>query len=157
MVRKPDIQYVTQFYSYGSEAKVLELKPVAKKHKFTLPKVIPQNKIAVHVDVAACAGIAVAIVMVVLMALRVSSYLKTCAQFNLMTDYVISLQNKNVEKQQEYVKLYDLEDIQEKAVAMGMIPREEAEVITIHPVYPEPEMEEPWWTEIAWFLKGLFA
>ena len=37
MVRKPDIQYVTQFYSYGSEAKVLELKPKTQKKKFTLP------------------------------------------------------------------------------------------------------------------------
>ena len=44
MVQKPDIQYVTQFYSYGSEAKVLELKPVQKK-KFTLPKVVPQHKV----------------------------------------------------------------------------------------------------------------
>jgi hypothetical protein len=33
MLAKPDIQYVTQFYSYGSEAKVLELKPAQKKKK----------------------------------------------------------------------------------------------------------------------------
>ena len=80
-----------------------------------------------------------------------------CAEYEVMTDYVISLQNENVKKQQEYVTLYDLEDIQEKALGLGMIPAEEAEVITIHPVYPEPAAAEPWWADISWFLKGLFA
>ena len=157
MVKKPDIQYVTQFYSYGSEAKVLELKPVQKKHKFVLPKAFPQHKIALRVDVAAWAGIVVAIAMVILMAVSVNSYLKAGAEYEVMTDYVIGLQNTNVEKQLEYVTLYDLEDIQEKALALGMIPMSEVEVMTIHPVYPEPEAEAPWWENISWFLKGLFA
>ena len=157
MVRKPDIQYVTQFYSYGSEAKVPELKPVEKKKKFTLPKAFPKQKIAIRVDPVAWAGIAIAVVMVVLMAVSVSSYLDICAEYEVMTDYVISLQNSNVEMQQKYVKLYDLADIQEKALALGMVPMEEAEVITIRPVYPEPEAEAPWWENISWFMKGLFA
>ena len=157
MVRKPDIQYVTQFYSYGSEARAPELKPVPKKKKFTLPNVIPQQKILVRVDPVAWAGIVVAIAMVILMAVSVSGYLDACAEYEMMTNYVISLQNTNVEKQQEYVKTYDLADIQEKALALGMIPMEEAEVITIYPVYPEPEAEAPWWEDISWFLKGLFA
>ena len=157
MVQKPDIQYVTQFYSYGSEAKVLELKPEKKKKKFTLPKVVPQHKVNIYVDPVAWAAIAVALVMVVLMAVSVNSYLNACAEYEVMTNYVISLQNTNVEKQQEYVTLYNLEDIQEKALALGMIPMSEAEVMTIHPVYPEPEAEAPWWEDISWFLKGLFA
>ena len=157
MVRKPDIQYVTQFYSYGSEAKVLELKPEKKKKKFTLPSVVPQHKVLIYVDPVAWAGIAVAVVMVILMAVSVNSYLKTCAEYEVMTDYVIGLQNTNVEKQQEYVKLYDLEDIREKALALGMIPMEDAEVVTFRPVYPEPEVEVHWWENVSWFLKGLFA
>ena len=74
-----------------------------------------------------------------------------------MTEYVIGLQNTNVQRQQEYTQMYDLEDIREKALALGMIPMEEAEVVTFTPVYPEPEAEEPWWEEIVWFMKGLFA
>ena len=157
MVQKPDIQYVTQFYSYGSEAKVLELKPKTPKKKFVLPKAIPQQKIRIRVDPVAWAGIAIAIVMVVLMAVSVSSYLDTCADYEVMTNHVISLQNFNIEKQQEYAKLYDLDDVREKALALGMIPIEEAEVVIIHPVIPEPEPEIPWWENISWFLKGLFA
>ena len=157
MVQKPDIQYVTQFYSYGSEAKVLELKPAQKKKKFTLPKAIPQQKICVRIDPVAWAGIAVALVLIIVMAVSVNGYLDACAEYEAMTDHVISLQNFNVEKQLEYAQMYDLNDIQEKALALGMIPIAEAEVITIRPVMPEPEPETPWWDNISWFMKGLFA
>ena len=41
--RKPDIQYVTQFYVYGSEARVLELKPERRKSRTILPKAAPNS------------------------------------------------------------------------------------------------------------------
>ena len=157
MVQKPDIQYITQFYSYGSEAKVLELKPVKKKKKTALPKAIPDQKIRIMIDPVALAGIAIAIVLVVLMAVSVRGYLDVCHEYEVMTDHVITLQNTNVTRRMEYTSMYDLDDIKEKALALGMIPMEEAEVNTITPVIPEPEPETPWWENISWFLKGLFA
>ena len=157
MVQKPDIQYVTQFYTYGSEAKVLELKPAKQKKKTALPKAQPQQKILLRVDPVAWAGIVIALVMVALMAFSVRSYLNVCAEYEVMTNYVIELQNTNVTRQQEYAAMYDLADIQEKALALGMIPMEQAEVVIISPVIPEPEPEAPWWDNISWFMKGLFA
>ena len=157
MLAKPDIQYVTQFYSYGSEAKVLELKPAQKKKKYTLPMAKPQQKICIQVDPVAWAGILIAVVMVVLMAVSVNSYLDVCADYAVMNNHVIELQNFNVEKQQEYAGMYDPDDIREKALALGMIPMEEAEVVFISPVIPEPEPEESWYENISWFLSGLFA
>ena len=157
MARKPDIQYVTQFYSYGSEAKVLELKPAKKKQKATLPKAVPQQKIQLRFDPVAWAGILTAVVLVVLMALSVQSYLDACAEYEAMTGYVISQQNTNVLRRQEYAASYDAEDIREKALALGMIPAEEVMVYTINPVIPEMEPKTPWWEDISWFLKGLFA
>ena len=53
--------------------------------------------------------------------------------------------------------MYNLDDIREKALALGMIPVEEAQVITISPVIPQPEPEPSWWENISWFMKGLFA
>lgn len=157
MVQKPDIQYVTQFYSYGSEAKVLELKPAKKNKKTALPKALPDQKIRIAVDPVAWAGIVIALALVILMAVSVQSYLNVCAEYQAMNERVINLQNTNVERQIDYEQMYDLDDIREKALALGMIPMEEAEVIIIAPVIPEPEPETPWWDEIAWFLKGLFA
>ena len=156
MLAKPDIQYVTQFYSYGSEAKVLELKPAQKK-KSALPKVRPTQKICIQVDPVAWAGIFIAVVMVVLMAVSVNSYLDVCADYTVMNNHVIELQNFNVEKQQEYAGMYNPDDIREKALALGMIPMEEAEVVFISPVIPEPEPETLWYENISWFLSGLFA
>lgn len=157
MLAKPDIQYVTQFYSYGSEAKVLELKPAQKKRKFTLPMAKPQQKICIQVDPVAWAGILIAVAMVILLAISVNSYLDVCADYTVMNNHVIELQNFNVEKQQEYAGMYDADDIRQKALALGMIPMEEAKVIFISPVIPQPEPEESWYENISWFLSGLFA
>ena len=157
MVQKPDIQYVTQFYSYGSAAKALELKPAPKKQKFTLPIAKPVQKIRIAVDPVAVAGILIAIMMVVVMAVSVRGYLDTCDEYRAMTKRVIALQNVNVQRQQEYKDMYNLDDIREQALALGMIPMEEAQVITITPVIPEPEAEPTWWENISWFMKGLFA
>ena len=155
MVQKPDIQYVTQFYSYGSEAKVLELKPAQKKKKFTLPKAIPQQKICVRIDPVAWAGIAVALVLIIVMAVSVNGYLDACAEYEAMTDHVISLQNFNVEKQLEYAQMYDLNDIQEKALALGMIPAEEAETVQVIVHMPVVEAEPTWWEDLVWYVDGL--
>ena len=141
MAQRPDIQYVTQFYTYGSEAKVLELKPAQKKQKAVLPKAKPQQKIRIMVDPVAWCGIALALVLVVLMIFSVQNYLDACEELQIMTTKVIELQNVNVQRQQEYTSLYDLADIEEKALALGMIPMEQAQVFTIHPVLPEPEPE----------------
>ena len=157
MVQKPDIQYVTQFYSYGSEAKVLELKPKKQNKKTALPKAQPQQKIRIMIDPVALAGIVLAVVLVVLMAVSVQSYLGICADYEVMTNHVIELQNVNVQRQQEYASMYDPADIYEKAIALGMIPMEAAEVITITPMIPEAEPETPWWENITWFMEGLFA
>ena len=157
MVQKPDIQYVTQFYSYGSEAKVLELKPAKKQKKSVLPKAAPQQKIRIMVDPVALGAIVIAVVLAVVMAFGVCSYLEICNDYEAMTSYVIELQNINVQRQQEYASLYDLADIEEKALALGMIPAEQAEVVTIAPFVQEEIVEAPWWENISWFLKGLFA
>ena len=78
MVQKADIQYVTQFYSYGSEARVLELKPAQKKQKKALPIAKPEQKIQIAVDPVALAGILIAVAMVIVMAISVHGYLETC-------------------------------------------------------------------------------
>ena len=157
MAQKPDIQYITQFYSYGSEAKVLELRPSTKKKKFTLPTAAPDRTIRVMVDPVAWTGIAVAVLMVVLMAVSAYHYLQACREYEMVNSYVINQQDDCVKRQMEYQKLYDLDDVWEKALALGMIPMEEAEVIAIAPVIPEPEPEAPWWENISWFMRGLFA
>ncbi len=61
MERKPDIQYVHQFYIHGSEAKVLELKPAKRQQKTKLPQALPQKVTQVRLDILSLCGIVVAV------------------------------------------------------------------------------------------------
>ena len=54
-------------------------------------------------------------------------------------------------------KGYDLDDIRTKALAIGMIPIEQAETIPISAELPQKEPEPSLWEEIVWFFEGLFA
>ena len=148
MVRKPDIQYITQFYSYGSEARAVEFAPARKKRKAALPKVRPVQKLRLHVDVAAVCGILVAVTMLILMAVGVNQYMAACAEYQRVTDQVIVLQNTDS---------YDPVDYEIKARALGMIPRTEAEVVCFTPIEPVIEEEPTLWEDICWFFSGLFA
>ncbi|MBP3672708.1 MAG: hypothetical protein J6J18_02635 [Oscillospiraceae bacterium] len=158
MAQKPDIQYIHQFYVPGSEAQVLELKPVKKKKKkFILPKPKSQKKILIRLDLASVCGIVVACMMMVLMTVGIFQLSDVRQEYCQMESYVISQQNKNVELEEQYSAGYDLADIREKALALGMIPIEEAETITIHVEVPESEPEPTWWEEFCWFFSELFA
>lgn len=157
MERKPDIQYVHQFYIYGSEAPAIELEKPKKKRRFSLPQVVPERKLRLCIDPMAVCGIAVAIVMLILMAVGVSQYMEACDSYEAMSDYVIDLRNENVRLEQEFRAGYDLEDIHAKAIALGMIPVEEAEVEYIAGYVPIEKEEPTIWEDIIWFCKGLFA
>lgn len=74
-----------------------------------------------------------------------------------MKDLVVSLQNENTKLTQEYEAGYDLEDIRTKALAIGMIPKDQVQVVTIHPVVPEVEEEPSLWENICWYFNQLFA
>lgn len=157
MERKPDIQYIHQFYVYGSEAPAIKQQPVRKKSRFTLPLAAPDKSIRISVDPMAICGIVVAVTMLILMAVGVSQYMDACESYEVMSGYVIELRNENVRLEQEYRAGYDLDDIYDKAIAIGMIPIDQAEVVTISDYVPVEEPEPSVLEDIVWFLKGLFA
>ena len=158
MGKKPDIQYVTQFYIHGSEAPALQPHPQwRRQNRASAPRAVPARKIRIPVDPIAICGIAVAVVMVVLMAVGVMQYMNTCRRYEAMYDQVIDLQNQNITLERDFRSGYDLEDIQEKALSLGMVSIDQAEVITISEYVPVEEPEVTLWDDITWFLKGLFA
>ncbi len=157
MVRKPDIQYVHEFYVHGSEAKVIELKPKRRAAKTILPTVAPDKGIKIAVDPLALCGIVVAISLLVLMVVGVFQFRTALREHQTVMNQVITLQNKNVELRQTYKNSYDLDDVAMKASALGMIPIAEAEVVQIAPVMPVAEPEPTLWDDIVWFMQGLFA
>ena len=158
MVRKPDIQYVQQFYVHGSEARVIELKPRRRVIKTILPKVAPDKSIRIGVDPIALCGIVVAVVMMVMMLTAYAEY-NACQDRNRqMQDYLSSLQLENAQLQQNFDSQIDLDYIEEVAGALGMVPSSDANQIQIEVQLPqEPTGELNLWQSITTFLSGLFA
>ena len=154
---KPDIEYIQKYYSYGTEAKVIEYKPVQKPAKPKLPKQKKDQKRKIYIDPVAFCGLVVAVVMLVVMALGVTQFMAVCDQHSQMQEYLTELKDENVRLNHEYHTGYDLEQVKTTALALGMIPVEEAETISIHVSVPQQAAEMTVWDEFVWFLSGLFA
>ena len=155
MDQKPVIQYVGQFYVYGSEVKAPKKKQTPKKA--VLPKLKPGKERRVYVDPVAVGGIALAVV--VLIALVVGALqLTACMQgYNEAVDTLTELKRENAKLEHAYRTALDLDTVQEKAEAMGMIPAEEAEKMTVRVSVPEHEEEPTAWENFLWFLSGLLG
>lgn len=138
MVRKPDIQYV-RYYTDGSSAKALQLFPA--KRKAALPRA-KKNKIhVIHFDPLAYAGIAVAVVMLVLMLVNCFQLKQLQNQTDAMCSYVDVLKEENARLSDTYEKGYDLMDIKKKALAMGMVPMDEVRHISVPVEVPAEQAE----------------
>lgn len=157
MVKKPDIQYIDRFYVHGSEARVLELKPRKRIIKTVLPLSVPDKTVKIAVDPVAIFGIVVAVALLVMLLVGTVQYMNVCRQYQAMMDYVVTVQNENVELRESYRSQIDLAEIEEKALAMGMIPASEAETITITTDMPQRTPEMTLWEEFVWLCEGLFA
>ena len=74
-----------------------------------------------------------------------------------MESYVIQLQNENIDLERSYHTGYDLADIREKALALGMVPAGSMKVIPMQVEEPQAEEAPGVWENIRWFCSELFA
>ncbi len=155
MVQKPKIQYVGQFYVHGSEARKLE-QPV-KKNKTVLPLKKLQQIETIYVDPVALMGIAVAVVMLAVMLVGALQIREDWAEYESVSNYVSYLNQENARLTREYHESFDLEAVRTKALALGMVPKEEAEVTTIQVLIPQRSPEPSRLELLKEFLEGLFA
>lgn len=157
MNQKPKIQYVGQFYIHGSEARQLELEEKRRQARSKLPLERLRRGKEIYLDPVAIGGIAVALVMLAVMILGAMQIKNDWADYQVMDSYVSRLNSENAQLMQEYRSQYDLDDIQSKAQALGLVPKEDLETRTVYVTVPQPEPEMTWWEELRWFMEGLFA
>ena len=151
---KPDVEYIQKYYSYGSEAKVIEFKPKQEqKIRVPHPKRSPKTKI--YIDPVALTGLVVALVMLVVMALGVAEFSAVCREHQQLQEYLTVLRDTNVQMTHDYRTSYDLVEIEETARVLGMIPISEATTITVKVNVPQPQPEPTWWDDVVWFISGL--
>ena len=151
---KPDVEYIQKYYSYGSEAKIIEFRP-KQEQKIHVPRPKRSPKTKIYVDPVALAGLAVALVMLVVMALGVVEFSAVCREHQQLREDLTALRDANVQLMHDYRTSYDLAEIEETARALGMIPVSEATTITVKVEVPQPQPEPTVWDDIVWFISGL--
>ena len=157
MVHKPVIQYVGQFYVYGSEAKELAPKHKQRQTRFAAPQTAVETQRKIYVDPVALVGIVVAVVMLISLVVGAIQIRTTWQEYDAIERYLVELKRENTLLEHNYRSNYDLEEIRTTALALGMVPATEAKTIAVRVTIPEPEKEPTRWDDFVWFMKGLFA
>ena len=161
MAQKPykhNIEYIQRFYSYGSEAKAVEIQPKKKQAaKHQPPKREKESVKTICIDPVAFCGMMVAIVMLLVMVAGMLQYGAIREDHEIMVSYVGGLREDNAYLQHQYNAGYDLEATATTARALGMIPISEAKTIPMEVVVPEAPEEPGFFDNLVWFFSGLFA
>ena len=103
-------------------------------------------------------GVCVAMVMLVMMVSGLVQLGQINRQSQQMQDYVTRLETENVKLEAEYKAGYDLEEIRQIALAMGMVPADQVQKVPLQNLAPLIQEEEPSaWDNFYGFLVSLFA
>ena len=145
MARKPDVQYI-RFVTDGSAARVAQQERPAPKTR--LPKLFKKQPDVTYVDPLAVCGILLSGLMLFLMIVSCVQLRDYQVKANAMDDYVDVLKEENARLSDLYADGYDLQDIQEKALALGLVPVENVQRITVSVERPQPEAD----TDSSWHL-----
>ena len=155
MEQKPVIQYVGQFYVYGSEVQAGKKEERKEKRSIlpSLPK--PKREHCVYVDPVAVGGIAVAVMMLVVLVIGALQLRTAMEEYNEQMEILTAVKRENATLEHRYRTGLDLEDIQQRAEKMGMVPTAELEHKTVRVTVPLREKEPTAWENFIWFMKGL--
>ena len=156
MAQRAAVQYV-RFYTAGSAARKIEIAHPPKKVE-RKPRVAKQKKLVVPVDPLAIVGTITAALLLILMVVGVFQVQSARAKNAEMAQYVATLKTENAILQDTYNNGYDLQQVEQTALALGMVPAEQVEQIPIRMDAPqETQQDTDFWTTVTAFLTGLFA
>lgn len=157
MIQKPKIQYIGQFYVHGSEARALELEEQRRQAKTKLPLAKLETIEKIYVDPVALVAIGVAVLLLAVMIFGAVQIQEDWAVYQEMNDYVAYLRSENVRLDQAYRAGFDLEDIEMKALAMGLVPVSELKTLTVSVDLPEAPPVMTWDQKVVRFWNELWA
>ena len=116
-------QYV-QYYTAGSAA--TKFAPVIPLNPTALPRTkVQQKPLRIYLDPVALLGTVVAVSMLIAMMVGVFTLKSEQAKTATMVEYVESLRVENEALRTQYAEKCNLAEIEEAALALGMVPKEE--------------------------------
>ncbi|MBQ8238158.1 MAG: hypothetical protein IJZ39_08445 [Oscillospiraceae bacterium] len=159
MARKADIQYIRHSYIDGTAAKKLaERSPKKAPLPLFEPRMLePDQKVEVRVDPLSVAATITAVVLVVLMVVSLLQFGAAYQQNVELQEYVYVLRNENLRLEQEYRASYDLAEIEAQALALGMVPAEQAQTMYISGAVPAEPAQPTFWENVELIFSELFA
>lgn len=155
MAMQPEVRYINAYVS-GTAACQPEKKP-QKKQSARLPKAKKQQKLVIPVDLVAVGGILAAVVLCISLLVGLTQMNQAQQEANALKDYAISLQEENQQLKDTYTSGYDLEEIRDIALKMGMVPVEDVAHMQIQLTAPQQVQEPTAWESFWAFMVGLFA
>ena len=155
MARQPEIQYV-HAYTYGSAARHMEL-PTKQKVGLPQPKPRKRKQQVIYVDPLSLCAMAAAGLLLITMAIGMIRLGIVHSQTARMEEQVSQLRSENAMLWETYHDIYDPEEVEEKALQMGLISREDAHHVDMELTLPQPEAEPGFFARVGLFFSELFA
>ena len=158
MAQKLRIEYV-QFYTNGSAAKKLDVKPADQKEfdPIVFAPPMPYKRKKIFIDPVAIVGILVAICMFFTITVGIIELRNAQIERYQMEQHVLHLSQIHTQRQEAFEAAYDLEEVDRTARALGMVPASEVAHKVIDMTPPVVEAEPTIWETAGIFLAGLFA
>ena len=153
MARNPD-RYV-RYYTFGSAAPKLDRPEPRQK----LPKMKPaQKRKPLPIDPVAVLGSTVALLLAVLMVVGLAQVTGTNARIREMETEVMTLEMEQEALRELYEAGYDLEEVRDEALSMGMIPADDAQHIRVSISTRSAEVPRlSWWDTLLVSMRQFFA
>ena len=153
MAQQLEVRYI-DYYCAGSGA--LKVAPAIPQKKLAIPRKKKLAKRTFYIDPVAYAGIGLALVMTILMVVGFVK-LNVAQQEELaMVSYVETLRQENKELTSTFEEGYDLAQVEEVALALGLVPAEQLQKVIIEDAEPVQEQEQNkqnnFWTSIVDFF-----
>lgn len=157
MARKSDIQYI-QLYTDGSAARQLAPKrPKKKKPVMRKPSPKQRKQTIIRIDPLAVCSICIAVVMLVLLAVGMVRWIDAERRQAEMAQYISELEEQNQRLWEDYSAGYDLAEVKNAALALGMVPAEQIQQVPIQVTVPQTVEEPTFWQRVSAFFAELFA
>ena len=108
-------------------------------------------------DLVAVGGIMAAFVLSIMLIVGLVQMNQAQREASMFKEYALSLKQDNAEMRHTYASGYDLEEVRDIAITMGMVPVEQVEHVTMQVVTPQVEQEPTAWESFWAFFLGMFA
>jgi hypothetical protein len=155
MAMQPEVRYINAYVS-GNVAVQPEKMP-QKQSSARLPKARKQQKWLIQVDLVAIGGIMAALVLSIMLVTGLVQMNQAKHEAKVYREYATSLKLDNTKMRDTYASEYDLNEVRDIALNMGMVPVEQVEHVTMQVVTPEVVQEPTAWESFWAFFLGMFA